>query len=202
MSLDQRTLLSSGAQVMFPPCWHTGGRRGRRRPPARARNHQTSHGAGNPDVPRNKVAPLVDIEPIKDMERRAEFAVFPLLRLVPLRGTPVGFTSDGWLLAFVLVTRRSFVPPCPRTPCRPRLSSACLSPCISIGSHDQRIQESCACVPPLSGSQRSRVGRVFILVTGKLLGPDPDKGTQTKLSWSCGPRLASLVLQLRHPVGS
>lgn len=95
--------------MFLPAGIQAGGREGG----ARGINHQTSHGAGNPDVPRNKVAPLVDFEPIKDLERRAEFAVFSLLRLVPLRGTPVGFTSNGWFLYCVLVTRRSFIPPCP-----------------------------------------------------------------------------------------
>lgn len=132
MSLDQLVrLLNMSAQVMFLPAGiQADGREGG----ARGRNQQTSHGAGNPDVPRNKVAPLVGIEPIKDMERRAELAVLPLLRLVPLRGTPVGFTSEGWFLSCGLVTRRPFIPSCPLLASRGS-ALQCVSPVLSIGSH-------------------------------------------------------------------
>lgn len=165
MSLDQLELLNSTAQVMFLPA---GIQAGDREGGARGRNQQTSHGAGNPDVPRNKVAPLVGIEPIKDMERRAELAVLPLLRLVPLRGSPVGFTSEGWFLYCGLVTRRPFIPPCPLLVSRGS-ALQCMSPVLSIASHTKGFISPVHVLPtPLSRSQRSRVGRVLIRVTGRL----------------------------------
>lgn len=122
--LDQPTLDSSVyamhyAQVMFlPTCMELERpRRGRDHPALPARDGESSYGAGNPDLPRNEVAPLVDVEPIKAswaLGDFAEFAVLPRLRLVRLRGTPVGSPTEGRFLSFVLVdTRQSFISPYP-----------------------------------------------------------------------------------------
>lgn len=106
-------------------------------------------------------------------------------------GTFAGYSSgipDRWTVSLLCFSDAPVVHPSFFKTSRPRLSFALLSSCLSIGSHDQRIHPFCACVPPLSRSHRSRVGRVLTRVNGN--SRVTIQGYPDKLLWSDGPRLA------------